>query len=170
MSEAHLDAVSEVLKLVLHCQSHNALQEAETFSRMLCVNKQLRSTMLVAALGRITVSWPSNAVTEHKYRGMLLWLQQHVHLQTLKQLDLLPDVLDSALHDYDAVVMRVVDAPQRCKSFSTRAACLLGDAAAFGRLQHRLPQITAWFVHGKCWQAYEDDTVVSRGGRACGLP
>lgn len=145
-TSSNVDAVSDVLTLVLHNQQHNALQDAETFSRLLCANKQLRSAMLGAAAARLTLSWPTAALAEHKHRSMALWLQQHLQLQTIKQLQLLQDLSQAPMHDFDAGAMQL----DKCKqAFCSRVAGVLGSAAAFLGPQQQLPKISRWSGHGE---------------------
>jgi hypothetical protein len=144
-----LDVITDILTLALHNQQHNALQDADTFSRLLCVNKQLRSAMLGAAAYRLTLSWPSAALAEHKHRSMALWLQQHLQLQTIKQVHLLQDLSQTPMDDFDAMVAAAMQLDKHKQAFCSRVAGVLGSAAALLDAQKALPRVSKWFGHGE---------------------
>jgi hypothetical protein len=144
-----MDVIISILTLVLHNEQHNALQGADTFSTLLCVNKQLRSAMLGVAAGRLTLNWPTAALAEHKYRSMALWLQQHLRFETIKQFQLLQDLSETPMHDFDAMVAAAMQLDKHKQAFCSRVAGVLGSAAALLSAQQALPRVSKWFGQGE---------------------
>lgn len=145
-----MDLLTEILTLVLHNPTPNALQDASTFIRLLCVNQQLSRQLLSAAQGRLTLSWPSSALQDRDQYSMIAWFQRHVlHHQTLKQLDLLADLSAVELQDYEehGVGYMMLQPANRNGAFCDRVACVLGAAAVFGGLQ--LPALQGWCSRGE---------------------
>lgn len=145
-----MDLPCQILMLVLHNPTPNALQDASTFCRLLCVNQQLSQHLLSAAQGRLTLCWPSSVLQHRDQYSMIAWLQRHVlQHQTLKQLDLLADLSAVELQDYEehGVGYMMLQPAERSAAFCDRAACVLGAAAMFVGLQ--LPAVQAWSSRGE---------------------
>jgi hypothetical protein len=147
-----MDLLTEILKLVLQNPAPNALQDACTFSRLLCVNQQLSQALLPAAKGRLLLSWTSRDLRRLDHTSMISWLQRHVlQHQTLQQLDLLPDALALELLEYEEHsdgYLQLQDGDAfRTPAFCDRVACVLGAAAVVGGLQ--LPTVKGWASQGE---------------------
>jgi hypothetical protein len=82
---------SQICTLLLQSQQNNCVQDAATFSRLLCVNKQLQHSLLYAAVGCIKAGVPrcfSGAKTDI---SMVHWLVQHVGLGTIRHIEIEAD-------------------------------------------------------------------------------
>jgi hypothetical protein len=149
LSTTAADAVEQVFTLVLQNEQHNALQDAMPFSRLLCVNQQLRQALLASAVGRITLCLPSQAACS-SHRSMILWLQQHLRLHTLKQVQLLQDLLNRPIDDVHQVLTDAVELlDSTYPALCSRVAGVLGDAATGSHAPDKLPVLTGWYGHGK---------------------
>jgi len=144
---SHLDKLRQVFTIVLQSHQPNCLQDAATFSRLLCTNSQLRETMLQAAAGgHLTVTWPTSSF-EGDLRSMVQWLEQHVRLRTLKHLELCGDVLSTPVHAYGAL-RDASNMPEYGWSFCSRVASALASAVAYLPAgQHHLPAVQGWFCN-----------------------
>lgn len=147
--QQHLERLSAILSLVLRNPQLNALHDASTFSRLLCVNKQLHTSLLNDAVSHLVVDWsrqaPPTAVS-----NMILWLQQHMRLGTLKHVVLFQDALSVPLHEFNTIVKAAAAVSKARQAFVNRVACALGSAAAYLGTQP-LPLVQGWYSCGKLW-------------------
>lgn len=149
-SAAPLDTASAVFHLVLQNEQENALQDAAIFSRLLCVNQQLQSRLLAAAVGRVTLNMSSLFLfmAGMKHRSLVLWLLRHLRLGTLRRVAVLPEQLNVPLQDYKALVLDACGAGSlHYYPFIDRLASALGSAAINpGTI---LPHVERWYCCGE---------------------
>lgn len=138
--------VGQILLIVLQHQQHNALHDAANFSRLLCVSRALRNSLLDAAVGRLVLSLPSQAAGWSSSRSLTLWLQQHMRL--CKEVQLLPDLLAQPIDSCKAVIEGAWQLPGDRRGVCSRLACLLADAVGTGA-SNKLPVLTGWYGHGE---------------------
>lgn len=150
LSTTAADTVEQVFTLVLQNEQHNALHDAKTFSNLLCVNQQLRQALLASAVGRISLFLPADRGWETSHRDLILWVQQHLPLHTIKEVQLMHDLLDRPLGEVHQVLADVVQRLSSPRSaVCSRLACVLGDAAAKSRAPDKLPVLSRWYGHGE---------------------
>jgi hypothetical protein len=83
--------------LLLQSPQHNCVQDAATFSRLLCASKQIRETLLHAAVGCIQAQVPRCCSSASTDRCFVQWLCKQWEYGTLKTLqvdadDFFPDL------------------------------------------------------------------------------
>lgn len=148
-----LDQCISVLTLILESQQHSPLHEAETFSQLLCVNKRMRAALLRAGVGRITLrltmidlQYLTCDAEAEAARSLVRWLHQHLRLQTLCQVDCLPDLVSEPIWrrrgeawfwcEFDEYYVEEL-------AFLSRITIVL--AAAHAILGPRTPVVKRWF-------------------------
>ena len=81
----------QVCTLLLQCPRRNAVQDAATFARLLCVSKQLQGPLLAAAQGCIRAEVPRCCSSASTDRSVVQWLCQHVRLGTIRHVEVEAD-------------------------------------------------------------------------------
>lgn len=80
--------LGQICTLLLQSQQRSCVQEASTFSRLLCVNKKLHDMLLYAAVGCIRADVPKYHSSAQADRCLVRFLIRHMNLGTIKCLQL----------------------------------------------------------------------------------
>lgn len=85
------DHFSQICTLLLQSQQHNCIQDAATFSRLLCVSRQLQDSVLYSAIGCIQAKVPRCCSSAKTDRSMVHWLVRHMQLGTIRHVEIEAD-------------------------------------------------------------------------------
>jgi hypothetical protein len=93
----HAQHFGQVCTLLLQSQQYTCVQDAETFSILLCVSRQVRIQLLHAAVGCLLAEVPRYHSCASTERSMLHWLISHVRAGNIRALhveadDFFPDL------------------------------------------------------------------------------
>lgn len=159
----YLDTIADALTVVLQSDQSNALHDAATFSRLLCVSQQLKSRLLSAAAGRLTLKLPARGYDEVTYGSSLVqWMMRHIFMGNLKCVK--KDNPASDLQDYatqaNVATILAFDEPDYQLLLDRVAGALGTLAASPAAVSTRLPVVEFWYGVG------EYAVTVSLGGGA----
>lgn len=101
---------SRVCTLLLHSEQHQyCVQDATTFSRLLCVSRQLQEELLPAATGclQLKVSKYQGCVTTS--HCLVQWIAQHLALGTLRRIEVEASDFHPVVHEALAQLLATED-------------------------------------------------------------
>lgn len=170
---------SQVCTLLLQSQQHNCAQDAVTFSRLLCVGKQLRKDLLHAAVGCIHAEVPRHSSSARTDRSMVHWLCLHMKLGTFRHVEVDADDFYPDLYLYLAEQLQnlhcpappciqVVQQQQQQGSGSVSnlcGACVHDDV----RMQGTQPQQQMLLASAEAAGSCSDSTASATKARTCNL-
>jgi hypothetical protein len=93
----HAQRFGQVCTLLLQSEQYTCVQDAETFSRLMCVSSQVRNLLLHAAVGCLLAEVPRYHSSARTERSMVQWLVRHVKASNIRALhveadDFFPDL------------------------------------------------------------------------------